>query len=421
MKEGLLVEKTTIRALISQYDYEIPEFQRKLVWKNHKKEELIDSLIKSFPIGAITLFYYEKSKKYLVVDGLQRINTIVSYLKNPASIIDFKKFYNGIEDDVKKYCEKNSLNANKIKSSIKEWYSKIDSKEEENYKFQDFEILNKSLSISLSYGQFQELRDILIKNIDITNEELAIITYKGDIENLPELFAKINQRTVSLTSYEILHSLWYSYKLYTGQKTIAYKEKFIEMIKNSEDYDSKKINVTVFNMYMNLSAIGYILRTSVYENKEYAKYFKENKYNYIKSEIVFDIFSTLIKNTTNKINEAVDEIFKEGYNGKRNDYVLNLNEAIINCFKKLNSFLYENKVEGISSKYYYIYLFCIVFKNYYIITPEKFYIKKILSPTLVDKSMLDIEKFNKEKWFKDENRQIGFFIEKIKSLKIQSK
>jgi hypothetical protein len=58
-----------------------PEFQRDLVWKNFDKTRFIDSLIKQLPIPSLCFSYDPRQQKWLVIDGLQRISTIISFLK----------------------------------------------------------------------------------------------------------------------------------------------------------------------------------------------------------------------------------------------------------------------------------------------------------------------------------------------------
>lgn len=58
-----------------------PEFQRDFVWKNPDQTRFIDSLIKQLPIPSLCFSYDSKQQKWLVIDGLQRISTIIRFLK----------------------------------------------------------------------------------------------------------------------------------------------------------------------------------------------------------------------------------------------------------------------------------------------------------------------------------------------------
>lgn len=63
----------------------IPEFQREYVWDNAKASRLIESLLLNIPIPV--LFFAETPEaKYQVVDGHQRIYSVVRYLENQFAL-----------------------------------------------------------------------------------------------------------------------------------------------------------------------------------------------------------------------------------------------------------------------------------------------------------------------------------------------
>lgn len=57
-----------------------PEFQRDVVWKLPEQTVFIDSLIKQLPIPSMCFSLDFNTQKWQVVDGLQRMNTIVNFL-----------------------------------------------------------------------------------------------------------------------------------------------------------------------------------------------------------------------------------------------------------------------------------------------------------------------------------------------------
>jgi uncharacterized protein DUF262 len=61
-----------------------PEFQRDIVWKNPDQTRFIDSLIKQLPIPSMCFSLDYKSQKWQVIDGLQRISTIIRFLEGNA-------------------------------------------------------------------------------------------------------------------------------------------------------------------------------------------------------------------------------------------------------------------------------------------------------------------------------------------------
>jgi uncharacterized protein with ParB-like and HNH nuclease domain len=58
-----------------------PEFQRDIVWRGPDQTRFIDSLIKQLPIPSMCFALNHKAQKWMVIDGLQRISTIVKFLK----------------------------------------------------------------------------------------------------------------------------------------------------------------------------------------------------------------------------------------------------------------------------------------------------------------------------------------------------
>jgi hypothetical protein len=61
------------------------KYQRKLVWTVEEKEYLIDSVIKDLPIPLILLAQTDDGKLE-IIDGLQRLNAIISFIENRFSI-----------------------------------------------------------------------------------------------------------------------------------------------------------------------------------------------------------------------------------------------------------------------------------------------------------------------------------------------
>ncbi len=57
-----------------------PEFQREVVWNKAMKTRLIDSLVKQLPIPSLCISLDYKTQERFVIDGLQRIATIIYFL-----------------------------------------------------------------------------------------------------------------------------------------------------------------------------------------------------------------------------------------------------------------------------------------------------------------------------------------------------
>lgn len=57
-----------------------PEFQREIVWKGPAQTRFIDSLVKQLPIPSMCFSFDFKTHKWQVIDGLQRMYTIIRFL-----------------------------------------------------------------------------------------------------------------------------------------------------------------------------------------------------------------------------------------------------------------------------------------------------------------------------------------------------
>ncbi|ASZ11187.1 DUF262 domain-containing protein [Chitinophaga pendula] len=59
-----------------------PDFQRDFVWKRNEQSRFIDSLIKQLPIPSMCVSFDFNTNERQVIDGLQRISTIINFLTN---------------------------------------------------------------------------------------------------------------------------------------------------------------------------------------------------------------------------------------------------------------------------------------------------------------------------------------------------
>jgi len=59
-----------------------PDFQREVVWSNPDQTRFIDSLTKQLPIPSMCISLDYRTEKRLVIDGMQRMTSIISFLSN---------------------------------------------------------------------------------------------------------------------------------------------------------------------------------------------------------------------------------------------------------------------------------------------------------------------------------------------------
>ena len=62
-------------------EIEIPDFQRRFVWRQNQASKLIESFLVGLPVPAVFFYSERRSQKYLVIDGQQRLRSIFFYFE----------------------------------------------------------------------------------------------------------------------------------------------------------------------------------------------------------------------------------------------------------------------------------------------------------------------------------------------------
>lgn len=93
----LAAQPTSIQSLYSWYRddklFVNRRYQRKLVWTLHEKQKLIESILNKYPVPAILLAEREnQSGSYEIIDGLQRLHAIISFVETTFPTLDGKLF-----------------------------------------------------------------------------------------------------------------------------------------------------------------------------------------------------------------------------------------------------------------------------------------------------------------------------------------
>jgi len=92
-KIDILFEPEYIDRLIKKYDLKElnlnPDFQRNEVWKDKQKSRLIESILIKIPIPSFYIDARDESN-WIVIDGLQRLSTIIRYVKDEFVLKDME-------------------------------------------------------------------------------------------------------------------------------------------------------------------------------------------------------------------------------------------------------------------------------------------------------------------------------------------
>lgn len=118
-KIRILTKHFTLREVVDQIsDKEIdlaPDFQRGYVWEQKQKVKLIESVLLGIPLPA---FYFNQDTTgiYQIVDGVQRLNTICSFMKDEYSLnVSYLEYLKNLDN--KKYSELSPLDARRFRST----------------------------------------------------------------------------------------------------------------------------------------------------------------------------------------------------------------------------------------------------------------------------------------------------------------
>lgn len=93
----LASQPTSIQSIYAWYSedklYVNRRYQRKLVWTLEEKQKLIESILKKYPIPAILIAERKDSPgMYEIIDGLQRLHAILSFIETSYQTLDGKLF-----------------------------------------------------------------------------------------------------------------------------------------------------------------------------------------------------------------------------------------------------------------------------------------------------------------------------------------
>lgn len=93
----LAAQPTSIQSLYGWYTEDKllvnRRYQRKLVWTLEEKQKLIESILKKYPIPAVLIAERkDSSSAYEIIDGLQRLQTIMSFIEGAFATSDGRAF-----------------------------------------------------------------------------------------------------------------------------------------------------------------------------------------------------------------------------------------------------------------------------------------------------------------------------------------
>ena len=228
--------------MIQRTEIELPEMQRRYVWKKTKVRDLLDSLYRGYPSGAILLWDTNEevaiqsfavsqeqtgiNKSKLLLDGQQRLTSLKAVLKGEPVIV---------RDTPRPIEVLFNLEHPETRSEVTEDDDEVDSNLEDDASFDELDSSDDGSAISsLSEIQAQlESMTFVVKNSKIvglqnwievskvfaTTDNVELIKQAGVTSMDDPRFNKYNERLNRLRNIKN-----YSYRLDILERTLSYEE-----------------------------------------------------------------------------------------------------------------------------------------------------------------------------------------------------
>lgn len=164
----------SVRELIMQYqdgDIEKPELQRKYVWTKKAASRFIESLLLGLPVPSIFLANLESGKR-LIIDGYQRIRTLVDYIDEGIW---------GGDDTVFRLSNTELINKRWRGKSFKE-LDEDDKRRLRNYSLHA--IIFEQKQPQNDSGLYQVFERINTSGTPLNDQEIRNCVYQGDLNTL---------------------------------------------------------------------------------------------------------------------------------------------------------------------------------------------------------------------------------------------
>lgn len=441
MTELIKVEKVKYKAVKNMIT--IPDFQRTLVWNKNKKQDLISSILKKRPIGAITLFRGEQENDVLLIDGLQRITTINEFNNTPSKIYSWNQLKKNFSEEIDGLIPAELKDRKReILNECREWYTN----DYFNSKKSIIAFMNKTNIRNYIKDEYicEKFITSFIELLDFEEIEMALIIYNGPKDNVADIFEKTNSGSVRLSKYEFYAAAWEKYYLTKESiNDVEWLNIYLELHYNEiqELFEvSKRQEFKIKNIFQLLLTLSnYIM--SVNEGKEIGVSTTrlkeeitvknaENKTiikKMSRDEIAFELLSLIRGFSVNQVHKVVEDIVD------LETELVDIEIADIEIEQIINEFKVIKKViDDIVERNLFTDEHSVTYHSYFIIVCSfylqsgYYYNNNELTEFSIDDDrekelfdfIYDVDVAIKESWFRGDNRQVSFLSQSISDFKM---
>lgn len=292
-----------------------PDFQRDVVWQKPSQTRFIDSLIKQLPIPSLCISLDYKTDKRLVIDGLQRITSIIKFLS------DDEWKLSDLEDIDERIAGKS---VHTIKTKTKEIYERV-----------------QNLSIPVT-----------VIRCDYSKE--------SHIDYLFTIFHRLNTGGNKLNNQEIRNCI-FNGPFNTLLKDLAASAQWIKLLKLKQNgiyrFSNEEIILRFFTFSDTLASyngkLAKFLNDYMQSNKSPGKGFLEEKKTYFNETIEIIQVHIFDNNPIDKMSKATLEGLLIGVGKNLKNLKLKQPKEIKELyqnFRHLENYSVDNLKEGLSAK-----------------------------------------------------------------------
>ncbi|MFM5080722.1 DUF262 domain-containing protein [Aeromonas veronii] len=330
-------------------------YQRKLVWSLDEKEKFIDSLLKGYPIPLILTSRHKHNESGLeILDGLQRLNAITSFIECDYSV-------NGL------YFDLNSITMTKQLKESGELTQKEPIMSSEDCS----KVLNYEIPFSTTLYNDDEFIDETFRRINTGGRRLSRhdVRQAGSVGVIPETINNIaiyirqdssrtdtvtlkNMKKISIGDARLNYGInidsmfWVRQNIITKENIKCSRDeelisfilshillpeksnttsRYLDEIYNSDSAESKAL-VSEIDKVTSES----LIKSITYVFDELSKIFKDDRTNFTDT-----IYKTTKRNIANSFQIIFISLYEEVvYAGKKINNYKNLHESLIGCFDK---------------------------------------------------------------------------------------
>lgn len=222
----------------------LPKYQRGVVWSTAQKRKLIESISLGYPVGSLLGFSNGERRENAsgkvdrpvieLVDGLQRTNTIVEYMREPLAFLEPNVvFPSRIIEKITSllFPEGKESDNDKVRAYFAQWLEETKTPEVKGG-FSARTLIKglRSLEGAQEIDEEAEdvLHDVLAEVLDsisnlieaVSGVAVPLVIYRGNEENIPEIFERINSQGIKLSKYEKFAASWMRFKVHVENKEI---------------------------------------------------------------------------------------------------------------------------------------------------------------------------------------------------------